>query len=182
MQGCGVPDPLIVNLHSLLGAMQPFQFYSCFLSHSSADKDFARRLHSRMRDEGLRVWFDEVDMQSGKKLHEQIEDAIRLYDKLLLVLSPASMNSEWVRTELRKAFKQERREGKRKLFPIGLVPYATVREWECFDADHGKDLAVEVREYFIPDFTNWKDAVAFEAAFARLLRDLKAEAPPATAK
>jgi hypothetical protein len=176
LRGCGVPEPIIVNLKSLVSSLEPIQFYSCFISHSSADKDFARRLHSRMRDEGLRVWFDEADMQAGKKLHEQIDEAIRVYDRLLLVLSASSMNSEWVKTELRKAFKLERRDGKRKLFPIGLVPYSAVRDWECFDSDHGKDLAVEVREYFIPDFTNWKDQDAFEAAFGRLLRDLKAEA------
>ncbi|MGA2852744.1 MAG: hypothetical protein ABSE90_01235 [Verrucomicrobiota bacterium] len=28
----------------------------------------------------------------------------------------------------------------------------TLRDWTCFDADRGKDLAKEVREYFIPDF------------------------------
>jgi hypothetical protein len=179
LRGCGVPDELIAYLPALLGLMQPVQFYSCFICHSSADKDFARRLHSRLRDEGLRVWFDEADMQAGKKLHEQIDEAIRVYDRLLLVLSASSMNSEWVRTELRKAFKLERSHGKRKLFPIGLVPYSALRDWECLDADHGKDLAVEVREYFIPDFTNWKDQDAFEAAFERLLRDLKAEGPPA---
>ena len=39
----------------------------------------------------------------------------------------------------------------------------------------GKDLAIELREYFIPDFSNWKEHDAFEAAFDRLLRDLKAE-------
>ena len=43
---------------------------------------------------------------------------------------------------------------------------------------YGKDLAVEVREYFIPDFTKWKDHDDFEAGFARLLRDLKAEESP----
>jgi len=37
-----------------------------------------------------------------------------------------------------------------------------------------QSLAAEVREYFIPDFSNWKDHDAFEAAFDRLLRDLKA--------
>ena len=51
----------------------------------------------------------------------------------------------------------------------------TLRDWECFDADSGKDLAVELREYFIPDFSNWKDHDPFEAAFARLLKDLRAE-------
>ena len=40
------------------------------------------------------------------------------------------------------------------LLPIGLVPYATIRDWECFDADTGKDSAREVREYFIPDFSD----------------------------
>jgi hypothetical protein len=39
----------------------------------------------------------------------------------------------------------------------------------------GKDLAVELRQYFILDFSNWKDHAQFEAAFARLLKDLRAE-------
>jgi hypothetical protein len=85
------------------------------------------------------------------------------------------MKSEWVMTEIRKARKAETREKRRKLFPIRLVDFETIKDWECFDADHGKDLAVEVREYFIPDFSNWKEHDSFEAAFSRLLRDLKAE-------
>ena len=121
-----------------------------------------------------RVWFAPEDVQGGKKLHEQIDEAIRLYDKLLLVLSPESMNSEWVKTEIRKARKAEIKEKRRKLFPIRLVDFDTIRDWECFDADSGKDLGVEIREYFIPDFSNWKDHDAFESSFARLLKDLKA--------
>ena len=50
----------------------------------------------------------------------------------------------------------------------------TVREWECFDADSGKDLGEEIREYLIPDFSNWKDHDSFETAFGRLIKDLKA--------
>ncbi len=53
--------------------------------------------------------------------------------------------------------------------------FETLRNWERFDADSGKDLAVEVREYYIPDFSQWKDHDAFEVAFNRLLRDLKQE-------
>ena len=172
---CGVPKPLIEYLPSIMGAMEPIQFYSCFISYSTKNQDFAERLHSKMRDMGLRVWFAPEDVQGGKKLHEQIDEAIRVYDKLLLVLSPESMNSEWVRTEIRKARKAEIKEGKRKLFPIRLVDFNKIREWECFDADSGKDLGVEIREFFIPDFSNWKGHDSFEAAFARLLKDLKAE-------
>ena len=175
LRGCGVPDALIVQQRALVGAMEPIQFYSCFISYSTKNQDFAERLHSKMRDMGLRVWFAPEDVQGGKKLHEQIDEAIRVYDKLLLVLSPESMNSEWVRTEIRKARKAEIKEGKRKLFPIRLVDFNTIREWECFDGDSGKHLGVEIRELFIPDFSNWKEHDSFEAAFQRLLKDLKAE-------
>jgi len=43
------------------------------------------------------------------------------------------------------------------LLAVRLVPYETLRDWECFDADTGKDSAREIREYFIPDFGNWKN-------------------------
>jgi hypothetical protein len=175
LRGCGVPDELITYLPSLLGSLQPTQFYSCFISYSTKDEDFAKRLHLRMRDERLRVWYFPEDIKGGQKLHEQIDQAIRVYEKLLLVLSPNSMNSEWVKTEIRKARKIEIKEGQRKLFPIRLVDFEVIRDWECFDADSGKDLGVEISEYFIPDFTDWKDHDAFEKAFDRLLKDLKPE-------
>ena len=61
----------------------------------------------------------------------------------------------------------------RVLFPVALVDFETIKTWECFDADTGKDLARELREYFIPSFQNWKDENAFEDSFQRLLRDLQ---------
>ncbi len=42
------------------------------------------------------------------------------------------------------------------LFPVSLVGFQTLKEWECFDSEIGKDSAVEIREYFIPDFSSWK--------------------------
>lgn len=108
----------------------------------------------------------------GEKLYEQIERAIQMHDRLLIVLSGNSIDSEWVMTEIRNARNIEIQEKRRKLFPIRLVDFNTIRKWRCFDADIGKDLAMEVREYFIPDFSNWKDYDAFETAFERLVRDL----------
>jgi hypothetical protein len=171
LRGCGLPDALIDYLPSLLN--EPFQFYSCFISYSSLDEDFCRRLHGRLQDAGLRVWFAPHDIQGGRKLHEQIDQAIRVYDKLLLVLSPHSMQSPWVEFEIRRARKREVAEKRRLLFPVRLVAYEAIKRWECVDADTAKDLATEIREYYIPDFTAWKDHDAFEAAVGRLLRDLK---------
>jgi hypothetical protein len=58
-----------------------------------------------MRREKLRVWFAPEDIQGGKKLHQQIERAIQVHDRLLLVLSESSIHSEWVITEIRNALK-----------------------------------------------------------------------------
>lgn len=172
LRGTGVPEDFITFVPSLTG--QSIEFYSCFISFSHQDDEFSRSLHSRMRSESLRVWFAPEDMKGGKKLHEEIFRAIQIHDKLLLVLSDHSMKSQWVTTEIRRARKVERDENRRKLFPIRLVDFATIKNWECFDADSGKDLAVELREYYIPDFSNWKDHDAFEAEFSKLLRDLRA--------
>jgi hypothetical protein len=177
LRGCGVPEPLIDLQKSLVQGMAPIQFYSCFISYSHRDEEFARRLHGRLQQAGLRVWYAPEEMKGGRKLHDQIDEAIRVHDKLLLVLSEASMASDWVKTEISKARKREKKEGKQVLFPIGLVPFApAIRDWECFDADVGKDSAREIREYFIPDFSSWRDHGAFEKAFARLSEALKTSA------
>lgn len=174
LRNAGVPEE-IIDILPLIRNRPAIPCHSCFISYSTKDGDFARRLHSRMREANMRVWFAPEDLAGGKKLHEQLFSAIQVNDKLLLVLSPHSIQSEWVMTEMRKAREVEKKENRRKLFPIRLVDFDTLRSWSCFDAESGKDLAVEVREYFIPDFSNWKDHDAFEAAFARLQKDLKAE-------
>ena len=176
LRRCGVPNEFIAYLPSLIGAQQAIQFYSCFISYSHKDEEFAKRLFGWLQQAGLRIWYAPEDMKGGRKLHEQIDEGIRFHDKLLLVLSEQSLSSDWVATEIRKARKAERKEGRQKLFPIRLVPFDPhIKEWQCFDADNGKDLGVELREYFIPDFERWKDHDAFEASMARLLKDLRAE-------
>lgn len=185
LRSCGVPESFITQMRSLVNAEDGLRFYSCFISHSTKDAEFATRLHGKMRDAHLRVWYSPEDMAGGKKLHEEIETQIRVYDKLLVILSEHSLESEWVKTELRKAFKAERESGQagrpkqRKLFPVRLTDMERIKAWSCFDADSGLDLGVEMREYFIPDFSHWKEHDQFEASFARLLKDLQAETRPA---
>src|SRR5512135_2995601 len=144
LRGCGVPDVLITHLPSLIGATSPIQFSSYFLRYSTKDEAFAQRLHSRMCDEGLRVWLAPEDVPGGKQLPEPSAEALRVSDKLLLVLSPTSLNSEWVKTAIRQARQLEIQEGQRKLFPLGLVAFEMLRGWEGFDADSGPDLGVEI--------------------------------------
>ena len=174
LRGAGLSDDLITYLPSLLGTQSPIQFYSCFISYSHKDEEFCKRLYSRMLEAKMRVWYASEDMPGGKKLHDEIDHAIRVHEKLLLVLSQHSMKSEWVKTEIGKARKRERQEGKQILFPIRLVAFDAISDWELFDADEGKDLAKEIREYFIPDFSKWQNNDQFEKAFQKLLFDMQA--------
>ena len=174
LRGCGVPAGMIDYMRSLVAAEEGIEFYSCFISYSGADGEFARRLHARLQQANVRVWFAPEDMKIGDPMHETFETVIRFYDKFLIVLSEESMRSEWVKTELREACEAERATGKRKLFPIRLVDMEAVRRWRHFDSDRGTDLAAKLRSVLIGDFTRWKEHDPFEESFARLLADLRA--------
>ncbi len=174
LRGCGVPDEFIAYIGSMVG--RPIEFYSCFISYSTKDQAFAERLHADLQAKGVRCWFAPEEMKGGRKLHEQIDEAIRMHDKLLLILSENSMSSEWVGTEIGNAREREAREEKQMLFPITLVPFEGIKQWKLFDADIGIDSAREIREYFIPNFSNWKDHDSYQTAFQRLVKDLKAGA------
>jgi hypothetical protein len=153
--------------------------FTCFISYSTKDQDFADRLYAELQAKGVRCWFAPHDIKGDRKIHEQIDEAIRVYDRLLVILSQDSMSSEWVKTEIAHARRKERNEKRQVLFPLSLFPFIRIREWKNFDADTGKDSAREIREYFIPDFNNWKDHDSFQKVFQRLVRDLKAENSPA---
>jgi hypothetical protein len=164
----GLPDNLIEYLPPLLN--QAIQFYSCFISYSSKDDDFARRLHADLQDKGVRCWFAPHDMKIGAKILDTLDEAIRLRDKVLLVLSEASIVSDWVEDEVTKAFDEERQRGTVVLFPVRLddAVFETKEAW-----------AAKLRaNRNIGDFRAWKDHDAYPTALERVLRDLQVEAAP----
>lgn len=171
LEGCGVPRQLIDYLPAFKAL--PIQYYSCFISYSQKDEAFTKRLYEGLKSENIRIWYAPEEMKGGRTILDQIDTAIRKHDKLLLVLSEASMNSQWVKTEIRKARKKEQQTGRRVLFPISIVNYETVQCWECFDAGSGADMADDIREYYIPDFSNWKDHDVFQVEFKKLVAALQ---------
>jgi uncharacterized protein YjbI with pentapeptide repeats len=174
LRGCGLPDVVIDHLPTLTQA-NPIQFYSVFISYSTANQDFAERLHADLQANGVRCWFAPHDIVPGQKIYEQIDAAIRVYDKLLLVLSKESMASTWVKTEIAKARKKERDQQRHVLFPLRLVPFEDLRAWDQFDADLGDDSAKEIREYYLPDFSDWKNEDTYTREFQRMLNALTSD-------
>jgi uncharacterized protein YjbI with pentapeptide repeats len=142
------------------------EFYSCFISYSSKDADFASRLHAELEKNGVRCWFAPEDIKIGDEFRQTIDDAIREYDKLLLVLSDHSVRSSWVQDEVEACLERERQQQRQVLFPIRLDA-AVTRTRQAW-------AATIRRRRHIGDFTRWHDPSAYEEALQRLLRDLKA--------
>jgi len=142
------------------------QYYSCFISYSNKDQDFAQRLHDDLQNNGVRCWFAPEDMKIGDQIRPRIDQEIRLRDKLLVLLSENSVKSEWVGDEVEGAIEEESKGNRLVLFPIRLddAVMNTRDDW----------AAKIKRRRHIGDFSNWKDKASYQKAFERLLRDLKA--------
>ena len=81
---------------------------------------FADRLYADLQNKGVRCWFAPHDLPIGAKTWDAIDQAIRLRDKLLLILSKSSIASEWVEDEVNKAYAEERSRKEVVLFPIRI--------------------------------------------------------------
>jgi hypothetical protein len=164
LRGCGLPDDFITYIPSLTG--KGIEYYSCFISYSHRDDDFAKRLHNDLQAKGVRCWFAPHDMKIGDKIRPTIDESIRLHDKLLLILSEHSVQSDWVEHEVEHALDLERERKKVSLFPVRIDD--AIMESKTGWAGNVK------RQRHIGDFTQWKQHDAYQSAFDRLLRDLKA--------
>ena len=83
-----------------------------FLSHSSSDRDFAARLAQMLRAHGIPVWYSQTNILGAQQWHDQIGAALERCDWFLLVLSPNSVESVWVKRELLFALQQNHFQGR----------------------------------------------------------------------
>ncbi len=167
LRKAGVPEDFLAYMRSLI--TRPIEYQTCFISHSSRDQEFADRLYTDLQSKGVRCWFAPEDMKIGDKIRQRIDESIRQYDKLLLILSAHSVASWWVEYEVEKALAKERQAQRTVLFPIRLDEQIiqSTTDW----AAHIKETR------HIGDFTGWKDHDAYQRGLKRLLRDLQPGTP-----
>jgi len=88
------------------------------MSHSHADKPFARRLTADLRAAGHDVWIDEAEINIGDSLIEKIREGLDSVDFVVAVLSSASIESTWVTRELDIASNREIDEKRVVVLPV----------------------------------------------------------------
>jgi hypothetical protein len=94
-----------------------------FISYSRKDIDFVRRLATDLENAGYEVWWDITDLRGGDDWVRVIPEAIESSESFIVVLSPDSSVSEWVRKEYTQALSL-----RKKVIPVMLkrtaVPFA----------------------------------------------------------
>jgi uncharacterized protein YjbI with pentapeptide repeats len=140
------------------------RYPNCFISYSSKDQDFVDKLYNDLKKAGVSCWYDSNDLNVGDKLRTVIDEAIKKNEKVLLVLSENSIESDWVGIEVEKAFRKEKELGVVVLFPIRI-------DDSVMSSD--QDWAFHIRKQrHIGDFSNWKSLDRYNSKLSRILRDL----------
>jgi TIR domain/Pentapeptide repeats (8 copies) len=164
LKGAGLSDTFITYARSLV--QSPIQYYICVLSYSNKDELFAKRLHNDLQQEGVRCWFAAEDMHIGDKIKYGIDEALRLYDKLVLILSEHSLQSDWVVDEVEKALSRETQSIPNVLYPV-RVDQAILTCTESWT-----QKIKETRQ--IGNFEHWNEPEQYQESFKQLLRALNA--------
>lgn len=89
-----------------------------FISYSHADSDFVDRLATQLVSHAVSVWVDRWEISVGDSLIDRVEDAIGGASALLVVLSTASVASNWVKKEVNAGLVRELEEKQVVVLPV----------------------------------------------------------------
>lgn len=82
--------------------------YDAFISHASANADFAEVLDGALQADKLKTWVDRSNVRFGAMLRNQIRAALQDSRVLVPVWSKAAHDSRWVMSEIFTAFYLQR--------------------------------------------------------------------------
>lgn len=89
-----------------------------FISHSSQDKRFVRKLKADLNENGILTFFDEDSLEFGDSLKERLEVALDESTHFIIILSPHATESNWVKFELKEAINLFDKKTVKKIIPI----------------------------------------------------------------
>ena len=171
LRRAGVPENFITYIRTTVTS--GIQYDSCFISHGPEDREFSQRLYDNLQEENVRCWMNEG---SGSGSEDAVDISSRIQDRLVLILSRNSIETDWIRDEVGAALRreQEEREKRKAVSPI-LLPVA-------IDSALGVSelpwVAKMRRDDRVVDFGSWQVDSNYKLGFQELLGHLRREVAP----
>ncbi|NEO32503.1 MAG: TIR domain-containing protein [Symploca sp. SIO3C6] len=101
-------------------------FFDAFISYGRADsKALATKLHRRLLEAGLKIWFDQNDIPLAVDFQNQIDDGIEKSHNFLFIIAPHSVNSPYCLKEIELAIKL-----KKRIIPLLHVEVISQETWQ----------------------------------------------------
>lgn len=91
-----------------------------FISYSHADKEFVNKLAAHIVKNKVSVWVDTWELNVGDSIIQRVQSAIADATALLVVLSKASVESEWFKKEVSAGLMRELDEKRVLVLPVLL--------------------------------------------------------------
>ncbi|QTR45794.1 CHAT domain-containing protein [Thiothrix litoralis] len=116
-----------------------------FISHATADDAFVKELREKLDLHHLNVWVDSQNLRGGDKLWPEVAEAIRTACHVLVVISPQTINSDWVFDEIELAEQVEKERADYRVIPLmlpGITPKALKRYFT--EEPAGEKIELEV--------------------------------------
>jgi len=110
--------------------------FDVFLSHNAKDKPRVRRLAERLKQAGLRVWFDEWNVRHGDIIVQKVDEGLEQSRVLLLCITPNALASGWVALERSAAIHRDPGNEGRRFIPLLLEDCElpdTIRRYKYVD-------------------------------------------------
>ncbi len=171
LRKAGVSDDLITYTVSL--ANKQLKYYTCVISYSKQDQDFAEYLYNGLQQKGVRCWYAPEGMTTGP-FRSRVGEAFHIYDKLLLILSKHSIRTLWTKYAIEETLFKEGNNHAPLLFPIRLDNAILEEETIWIPVRH---LPLITLSRDIADFTEWKLQNSFQEAVNRLVLNLQSSTP-----
>lgn len=138
--------------------------HDVFISYTGTDAELAAVIHEDLGGLGMGVWFDRFDMPEGHDgdapgIRRVLLQAMRASRALVILVSPRSMASRWVRFELGSAIELEARQRDRRIVTL-LVGRGSRR-----------DIPFEFDDRYLYDLTG-NFLPRYRMARGEILRDL----------
>jgi hypothetical protein len=116
-----------------------------FISHSSKDKPFVRKLAADLVAAGVKVWIDEQRIRVGESIPERVAQGVAESDFFLVVISINSVDSPWVKKELSQALVHEIEKRRVRVMPlllnkVGLPEVIREKKYANFTESYSKGL------------------------------------------